>query len=158
MPAAWTSGRGVRASGQQLPFADNSFDICLSSNVVEHTSAPWAMCEEMLRVTRPGGTVIVSYTLWYGPVRRSRDGSDTLRRRAPRRALVHRHHGHPPKNLYGTSLFKVTAAEGSPGRDRWPVPPTPPWPSPVPAVVAVADHAGTGAAGGAGHQSRSGPA
>ena len=35
----WRAGgldqkRRVRASGQQLPFADNSFDICLSSNVV----------------------------------------------------------------------------------------------------------------------------
>ncbi len=102
----------VRASGQQLPFADNSFDICLSSNVVEHTSAPWAMCEEMLRVTRPGGTVIVSYTLWYGPFGGHEMGLTHYAGGHRAARWYTRHHGHPPKNLYGTSLFKVTAAEG----------------------------------------------
>ncbi len=67
------SGRGevgrrtVIGDGMHLPFADGSFDICYSSNVLEHVSDPWRMAAEMVRVTRPGGTVFLSYTVWWGP-------------------------------------------------------------------------------------------
>lgn len=102
----------VRGSGQHLPFADGSMDVVFSSNVVEHTSAPWAMAREMLRATRPGGTVIVSYTLWWGPFGGHEMGLTHYfgGQRAAR--WYTRRHGHPPKNLYGTSLFAVTAADG----------------------------------------------
>ncbi|MFT4126595.1 MAG: class I SAM-dependent methyltransferase [Gordonia sp. (in: high G+C Gram-positive bacteria)] len=102
----------VRAAGQHLPFADGSMDIALSSNVVEHTPYPWQMADEMLRVTRPGGIVIVSYTLWWGPFGGHEMGLDHYLggHRAARRYT--NKHGHPPKNLYGTSLFAVTAAAG----------------------------------------------
>ncbi|GAC67218.1 class I SAM-dependent methyltransferase [Gordonia soli] len=102
----------VRGSGQQLPFADNAFDVSFSSNVVEHTPRPWDMGAEMIRVTRPGGTVIVSYTLWWGPFGGHEMGLTHYLggHRAARRYT--RRHGHPPKNLYGTSLFAVTAAQG----------------------------------------------
>ena len=50
-----------------LPFADDSVDICLSSNVAEHVPRPWELGGEMLRVTRPGGLVVLSYTVWLGP-------------------------------------------------------------------------------------------
>ena len=51
----------------QLPFRDAAVDVCYSSNVLEHVPDPWRMAEEMLRVTRPGGLVFLSYTDWYGP-------------------------------------------------------------------------------------------
>ena len=51
----------------QLPFADATFDVCYSSNVLEHVVDPWRMADEMVRVTRPGGVVFISYTVWYGP-------------------------------------------------------------------------------------------
>ena len=57
----------VRASGMALPFADASVDICLSSNVAEHVPQPWRLGREMLRVTKPGGLVVLSYTVWLGP-------------------------------------------------------------------------------------------
>ena len=113
MHAGGVEHRGtVRGSGQQLPFADSSIDVCLSSNVVEHTPAPWAMADEMLRVTRPGGVVILSYTLWWGPFGGHEMGLTHYLggHRAARRYT--RRHGHPPKNLYGTSLFQVTADDG----------------------------------------------
>ena len=50
-----------------LPFADDSVDICLSSNVAEHVPRPWQLGAEMLRVTRPGGLAVLSYTVWLGP-------------------------------------------------------------------------------------------
>ena len=65
----------VLGSGMQLPFADESFDITYSSNVLEHVPDPWVMADDMVRVTRPGGLVFISYTLWWGPVGRPRDST-----------------------------------------------------------------------------------
>ena len=102
----------VVGSGMALPFADAAVDVCFSSNVLEHVPEPWAMAAEMLRVTRPGGTVFLSYTTWYGPW----GGHETSPwhylggRRARRRYL--RRHGHEPKNRYGESLFALTVAAG----------------------------------------------
>ncbi|WLP88925.1 class I SAM-dependent methyltransferase [Gordonia sp. NB41Y] len=113
MHAGGLEHRGtVRASGQHLPFADGSMDITLSSNVVEHTSRPWEMADEMIRVTRPGGIVIVSYTLWWGPFGGHEMGLTHYAGGHRAARWYTRRHGHPPKNLYGTSLFKVTATEG----------------------------------------------
>lgn len=102
----------VIGSGMQLPFADDSVDVCYSSNVLEHVPEPWRMAEEMVRVTRPGGLAFISYTTWFGPW----GGHETAPwhflggRRARRRYAAK--HGHEPKNKYGESLFAVTVADG----------------------------------------------
>lgn len=109
------SPRTVLGSGLQLPFADASFDVCYSSNVLEHVSDPWRMADEMVRVTRPGGLTFISYTVWFGPW----GGHETAPwhylggHRARRR--YRRRHGHEPKNRFGESLFPVTVASGR----RW---------------------------------------
>ncbi|WP_197383010.1 class I SAM-dependent methyltransferase [Mycolicibacterium mengxianglii] len=106
------SGRFVRASGMALPFADGSVDICLSSNVAEHVPRPWQLGAEMLRVTRPGGLVILSYTVWLGPFGGHEMGLTHYLGGARAAARYTRRHGHPPKNNYGSSLFAVSAADG----------------------------------------------
>ncbi|MGV0749671.1 class I SAM-dependent methyltransferase [Mycolicibacter minnesotensis] len=105
-------GSFVRASGMALPFADASVDICLCSNVAEHVPRPWQLGNEMLRVTRPGGLAVLSYTVWLGPFGGHEMGLTHYLggQRAARRYT--RRHGHPPKNNYGSSLFAVSAAEG----------------------------------------------
>ncbi len=106
------SNRTVIGSGMQLPFGDGALDVCYSSNVLEHVPDPWLMAEEMVRVTRPGGTVFISYTVWFGPW----GGHETAPwhylggMRARRRYA--RTHGHEPKNKYGESLFAVTVGQG----------------------------------------------
>ncbi|WP_040766587.1 bifunctional 2-polyprenyl-6-hydroxyphenol methylase/3-demethylubiquinol 3-O-methyltransferase UbiG [Tsukamurella sp. 1534] len=110
--AGITSTRGVRGSGLALPIADGAVDVCLSSNVAEHVRDWRSMGEEMLRVTRPGGMVILSYTLWYGPFGGHEMGLTHYLGGARAARMYTRRHGHPPKNLYGTSLFKVGAADG----------------------------------------------
>ncbi len=108
----------VIGSGMALPFADASVDVCYSSNVLEHVAEPWRMADEMLRVTRPGGTVLLSFTTWYGPW----GGHETSPwhflggRRARRRYAAK--HGHEPKNKYGESLFAVTVRDGLDWADR----------------------------------------
>ena len=104
--------RTVIGSGMRLPFADGSVDVCYSSNVLEHVPEPWRMAEEMLRVTRPGGVVYLSWTVWFGPWGGHETapwhflGGMRARRRYARR------HGHEPKNRFGESLFAVTVADG----------------------------------------------
>jgi SAM-dependent methyltransferase len=102
----------VLGSGMALPFRSGVFDVCYSSNVLEHVAEPWRMAQEMLRVTRPGGIVFISYTVWYGPW----GGHETspwhylggcyARRRYRRRF------GREPKNRFGESLFPLTARAG----------------------------------------------
>ncbi len=100
------AGNVVRGSGLALPVADGSVDVAFSSNVLEHVPDPVAMAEEMLRVTRPGGLVLISWTPWLSPW----GGHETSpwhylggRRAADRYA---RHHGHRPKNDLGRTLFR----------------------------------------------------
>ena len=99
-------------SGMQLPIRDESVDITFSSNVLEHVPQPWLMGSEMLRVTRPGGTVFISYGSWWGPW----GGHETspwhyLGGRYARRRYQ-RVHGHEPKNRFGESLFVMTVRSG----------------------------------------------
>jgi SAM-dependent methyltransferase len=106
------TGAFVRASGLALPFADASVDICLSSNVAEHVPRPWQLGAEMLRVTRPGGLVILSYTVWLGPFGGHETGLSHYLGGERAAARYTRKHGHPPKNNYGSSLFAVSVADG----------------------------------------------
>lgn len=114
MSAAGLTGYGaVRGDGAALPFASGSFDIVYSSNVAEHIPNWRDMGAEMLRVCRPGGLVILSYTIWLGPFGGHETGlwehyvgGEFARRRYARK------HGHEPKNVWGTSLFSVSAADG----------------------------------------------
>ena len=99
----------VLGSALALPVRDGSVDVCYSSNVLEHVADPERMLAEMIRVTRPGGIVFCSYTLWLS----FWGGHETAPwhylggHRAARRYT--RTHGHPPKNVYGVSLFAVSA-------------------------------------------------
>ncbi|QNQ91184.1 methyltransferase domain-containing protein [Corynebacterium poyangense] len=111
--AGITIPHAIRADGMNLPIKDEAADVVYSSNVAEHVPFPWRMAEEMLRVTRPGGVMIFSYTIWLGPFGGHETGlwqhylgGDFARDHYIRR------HGHPPKNSFGTSLFNVSCAEG----------------------------------------------
>jgi SAM-dependent methyltransferase len=105
-------GTFVRASGLVLPFADHSVDVCLSSNVAEHVSRPWQLGAEMLRVTRPGGLAILSYTVWLGPFGGHETGLWHYLGGSRAAERFARRHGRRPKNDYGSSLFAVSAADG----------------------------------------------
>ncbi|MDF2822969.1 MAG: methyltransferasemethylase [Mycobacterium sp.] len=107
-----STGVFVRASGMALPFADASVDVCLSSNVAEHVPDPWQLGAEMVRVTRPGGLAVLSYTVWLGPFGGHEMGLTHYLGGARAAARYTRKHGHPPKNNYGSSLFAVSAADG----------------------------------------------
>jgi SAM-dependent methyltransferase len=96
-------------SGTALPIRSGSVGVCYSSNVLEHVDDPERMAAEMVRVTKPGGTVFLSYTLWYSMW----GGHETSPwhflggHYAARR--YERKHGRLPKNRFGESLFPITA-------------------------------------------------
>lgn len=108
----------VLGSGMALPFRDASVDVCYSSNVLEHVPEPWVMADEMVRVTKPGGLVFLSYTTWYGPWGGHETapwhylGGAFAARRYVRRV------GRPPKNEFGRSLFRLTVRDGLAYADR----------------------------------------
>ncbi len=57
----------VIADGYWLPVRDGGADLCLSSNVLEHVRDPLGLIDEMVRATRPGGLIYLSFTNWYSP-------------------------------------------------------------------------------------------
>jgi SAM-dependent methyltransferase len=99
----------LRASGEELPIRTGSVDVCYSSNVLEHVRHPVRMSDEMVRVTRSGGLVYLSFTPWLSPW----GGHETapwhyLGGHRARRRYIKRT-GAEPKNKYGESLFAATA-------------------------------------------------
>ncbi|MEU4691609.1 alpha-(1-_3)-arabinofuranosyltransferase family protein [Actinoplanes sp. NPDC023714] len=103
-------GGMIRGSGTALPVRTGSVDVAYSSNVLEHVSDPEALLDELVRVTRPGGTVYVSYTPWLSPHGGHETGPWHLLggERARRRYV--RKFGKEPKNRYMESLFPISAA------------------------------------------------
>ena len=101
----------VLGSALALPVRDGTVDVCYSSNVLEHVPEPERMLAEMVRVTRPGGLVFCSFTLWlsYWGGHETAPWHFLGGHRAARRYT--KRHGHPPKNVYGTSLFAVSAGQ-----------------------------------------------
>ncbi len=100
----------VLGSGTDLPVRTGQIDVCYSSNVLEHVAEPERMAEEMVRVTRPGGLIFLSYNNWFAP----NGGHETApwhylggRRAADRYA---RRTGHRPKNDFGSTLFALSVA------------------------------------------------
>ncbi|WP_397428784.1 class I SAM-dependent methyltransferase [Pseudofrankia sp. BMG5.37] len=97
----------IRGSALALPVRTDSVDICYTSNVLEHVPDAWQMCSELVRVTRPGGLIYLSYCSWLSPW----GGHETAPwhylggRRA--QARYERLNGEPPKNIYGETMFPV---------------------------------------------------
>ena len=94
----------------QLPFRTGVADIGFSSNLLEHVPEPWQMCDELVRITRPGGLVMIGFTNWLSPW----GGHETSPwhylggSRAARR--YERRRGKRPKNVFGESLYPVSVA------------------------------------------------
>lgn len=50
----------VASDVTKLAFADNTFDVVLSSECIEHTPSPETAVAELIRVLRPGGTLVLT--------------------------------------------------------------------------------------------------
>ncbi len=100
---------------QQAPLADGAVDVAFSSNLLEHVRDLGEVADEIVRVVRPGGVAVLSYTIWLGPWGGHETspwhllGGHWAARRYERKV------GHPPKNVFGTSMFPASVADGQ----RW---------------------------------------
>lgn len=59
----------------EIPFPENTFDVVVSSEVIEHTPDPYKALHEIYRVLKPGGIMVLStpnkfwyWTLWVANV------------------------------------------------------------------------------------------
>ncbi|MFJ8074139.1 class I SAM-dependent methyltransferase [Streptomyces sp. NPDC096176] len=97
----------VVADGYLLPLADGSADICFSSNVLEHVADPWTFLSELVRVTRPGGLIYVSYTNWLSPWGGHEWAPWHYLGAERARARYERRTGRPAKHRLGENLFAI---------------------------------------------------
>jgi len=61
-PTAW----GVQSSLENLGIADDTFDVVVCTEVIEHTPNPRCSVHELMRVLKPGGILVltVPHQLW----------------------------------------------------------------------------------------------
>ena len=106
----WAAGddrgaRGVsdKSAGQVLEAPD-----AIKKNI---ESDPTGLIDEMIRATRPGGLVYLSYTVWLSPWGGHESapfhylGGDYAMRRYIRRR------GEKPKNIYGETMFPLSVGQ-----------------------------------------------
>ncbi len=86
-----------------LPFATDYFDSCRSERLFQHLHHPELALSEMIRVTKPGGWVVVLDTDW-GSLSTDSDDTDIERRLARFLAESFLHNGYSGRKLY--RLFK----------------------------------------------------
>jgi len=97
----------VLADGYWLPVADGSADVCFSSNVLEHVADPGGLIDELIRATKPGGVIYLSFTNWYSPWGGHEMspwhllGAGFAARRYVRR------YGREPKHRVGRNLYRL---------------------------------------------------
>mmetsp|Transcript_2320 Transcript_2320/g.4694 ORF Transcript_2320/g.4694 Transcript_2320/m.4694 type:complete len:329 (-) Transcript_2320:252-1238(-) len=53
------------ADCHDLPYDDNSFDIAIANQVFEHVEMPWVCVDEIHRVLRPGGYIVIGVPTMY---------------------------------------------------------------------------------------------
>ncbi|GAA3810899.1 class I SAM-dependent methyltransferase [Streptomyces coacervatus] len=100
-------GGSAVADGYLLPVPDGVADVCFASNILQHVSDPETFLSEMVRVTRPGGLIYLSFTNWLSPWGGHETapwhylGAGRARERYRRRT------GREPKHTVGENLFRI---------------------------------------------------
>ncbi len=97
----------VLADGYWLPVTDGSADVCFSSNVLEHVTDPIGLIDEMIRATRPGGIIYLSFTNWYSPWGGHEMSPWHLLGAGYAERRYRRRYHREPKHHVGSNLYKL---------------------------------------------------
>lgn len=102
--AARTPSRLIRADAGHLPLPDASVDATVAVATLEFTAEPGRVLDEMARVTRPGGRMVVAVlnprSLW-GWVGKVRQRTPYRNCSLPRDRLLALGHRHGPATIHG---------------------------------------------------------
>jgi SAM-dependent methyltransferase len=99
--SAWVTHQ--KADVTQLPFEDNKFDSCRSERVFQHLREPEKALDEMVRVTKSGGWIVVFDADW-GAMSINSFETDLERRLVRFRTEHLQHNGYSGRKLLG--MFK----------------------------------------------------
>jgi ubiquinone/menaquinone biosynthesis C-methylase UbiE len=94
-----------KADAMSLPFADDEFDASMSSIVFQHLPDPAAALGEMVRVTKPGGTVSIIEQDWETFVIDCGDKEVTRR-------IMNFFCDHVPNGWIGRELYRIFCGAG----------------------------------------------
>jgi len=104
----------VRSWSDSLPFANGSFDAVICKGAIDHFDRPAAAIEEMARVTRRGGTVVLAIANFDSLSCRAARGLDWVRERWLQRPLPRgrRHYDVPSDHFtrYELELMRQQAS------------------------------------------------
>jgi SAM-dependent methyltransferase len=56
----------ISAIGESLPFPDNSFEVVICDNVVDHAESPERIARELVRILKPGGMLYFTVNFHHG--------------------------------------------------------------------------------------------
>jgi len=105
----------VRSWADALPFADGSFDAVICKGAIDHFDTPVAAIEEMARVTRRGGTVVLAIANFDSLACRVGRSVDFVKERWQRRELPPGRRGydvpHDHFTRYELGLMREQASE-----------------------------------------------
>jgi ubiquinone/menaquinone biosynthesis C-methylase UbiE len=87
------AGHLMQGSGMTMPIAESSVDACFCLNVLSHIPEPIQIVGEMVRTTRPGGSIVFNFTNLSSPVGKLiHYVINPLRRRTKRQKMYTRYH------------------------------------------------------------------
>jgi SAM-dependent methyltransferase len=95
----------------RIPATDKSFDLVFGTNVLSSVEEPVALINELVRVTKLGGSIHLQDTTWYSPW----GGKETspwhlISGHLARRLYVRRNHK-PPRNEIQRNFYQVSIRE-----------------------------------------------
>lgn len=98
-----------QGSTDELPYPSNHFDSCRSERVFQHLKNPERALEEMVRVTKPGGRIVVWDADW-GTLTIDTDEVETERKLVRIMAEITVNNGYSGRQLY--RMFKKKSLTG----------------------------------------------
>jgi arabinofuranan 3-O-arabinosyltransferase len=90
-----------------IPAATAQFDLSVATNIFSSVADPAQLLDELIRVTRPGGTIYIQNVMWRSAVGGRETSPWHLVSGSYARSRYRKRHGHEPDNRFGENLFKL---------------------------------------------------